>query len=108
MLAGAPGLAAMAAAGAAVFAAMTTSAWAIFWRSGPGLDGLAMRFAGAAVFRITICLALAAAAWYIFALPTNALFLWTGAFYLVMLAGECFWLARAFKRRAKEFNSPKC
>lgn len=107
LLAGEQGLAAMAAAGVAVFLAMVGSAWAIFWRSGPGLDRLAIRFAGMAIFRMTICFALTAAAWYMFALPTSALLLWTGAFYLVMLGGECFWLARALKRRAKEFNSPK-
>ena len=105
-LAGLPGLAAMASAGSAVFAGMFVSAWAILWQSGGRVDRIALRFAGAAIFRVSICLALAMAARYIFALPTNALFLWTGLFYLVMLAGESFWLARLLKRRAKECGSP--
>ncbi len=106
-LEGPPGLAAMASAGVAVFVAMFASGCAILWRSGGQVDRVALRFAGAAIFRVSICLALAAGAWYIFALPTNILFLWTGAFYLVMLIGESFWLARTLKRRAKECSSPK-
>ena len=102
-----PGVAAMASAGLAVFAGMFATGWAILWRTGGRVDRIALRFAGAAIFRVSICLALATAAWYIFALPTNALLLWTGLFYMVMLAGESVWLARLLKRRAKECGSTK-
>ena len=87
---------------------MFASGCAIFWRSGGRVDRVALRFAGAAIFRVTMCLALAAAAWYIFALPVIVLFLWTGAFYLAMLVGESLWLVRTLQRRVKECGSPPC
>lgn len=106
-LVGSAGLVAMAWAGVAVFVGMFATGCALLWRSDGRVDRIAPRFAGASVFRVSMCLALAAAAWYILGLPTNVLFVWTGLFYVVMLIGESCWLVRFLKRQAKECGSPR-
>lgn len=97
-LAGQGGLHAMAAAGVAVFVGMFLSSLLVVWRTGLRPEQLAARLVGSMLIRVSICLSAAAGAWYIFSLPTSALFVWTVVFYLVMLVGESFWLARTLRR----------
>lgn len=95
---GREGLAAMGMGAVSAFAGMFLSNALVVWRGGLRIEQLAARLAGATLIRLSICLAVAVCAWYTFALPTNALFLWTGAFYMVMLVGESLWLARTLRR----------
>jgi hypothetical protein len=67
-------------------------------RRGPGPAAFA--FTVLAMARVLVSLSLLAGAWALLELPPAALLIWAVIFHLVMLVGECIWLARALQRDA--------
>jgi hypothetical protein len=85
-------------AGAIVLGVMTGSAVVIVRSAARGPGKVAMAFLTASLIRVVACLGLAGGAWAVFHLPPLTLCLWLIVFYLVVLAAEVVWLARALRR----------
>jgi len=96
--AGQGGLASQAAAGFIVMLAMGASAAAVARKAAGGAAKAAMAFLLAASVRVGICVASGLAAAILLPLPTAALLIWLGAFYVVSLLGESAWLVKAIRR----------
>ena len=83
-----------------VFCATMLSGAAVAWQASRGPGRAAMAFIVSGPVKMIASLVAAAAAWWVMELAPRALFTWTGIFYLVLLAGESVWLARALQRDA--------
>jgi hypothetical protein len=96
--AGVEGLWAELSAGVIVLVAMLGSAVVVVRAAAGGPARAALAFTAAGLARAIVCIGLAGGAWAVLHLPLAALGIWLVAFYLVMLAGEVVWLARALRK----------
>lgn len=102
MLGGRDGVASATAACAIVLAAMIAGGPVMLRAGARGAQYVVSAFTLFRLARPWVCIALAVVAWLVFGLPPRMLLIWTGVFYLAMLAGECLWVGRAMRPPANE------
>jgi hypothetical protein len=100
LLAGRDGLLAELAAGVIVVV-VTAGALALIVRQAHlGVASLVWTYKSAAMAKVLACAVLAIVAKFAFDLQAKPLLLWTGGFYVCVLAGQSIWLVRSLKGSA--------